>query len=583
VLRSQQVAITGSAVGLADITGHLRHAILVNSGRDVVVAGLAMRGNLTTVETAQINVLDSSGVTLSALAVSGPALGGIRTGVYLTSSSDVRLGHGSVVSDHAFQGVVVDRCQDVSLGNWQAGGGVLAVQGRQPLHVTDSQRVSCRGDGTAATTLESSAAASDHVVFLVRSDDLRIGPAVTVDGRGGAASALQASQAARLRLEGVRAVGHRSFGLLLDRCAAGWLGFCRVDGRVGAVAAGDGVLLNGGCDGTQLVGNEVRGQEGSAFKVVDSGDVTFLPGNRAIDNRGDAFAADDTGAGPPRRRVVLQSVAAVGRSTGNAVRGNNVLIDASNVTATRHDIGFLLQRGTQATIVNSISYDNARFDRARDSSATGRMSYCVVRTSSGSGTPGAWVDSNSINSDPRFVSAATGDVRLASGSPAIDSGLHFTPLGTTLPSVDVDLQPRIRGGRIDRGCSESVPGSGSGNSLELIGAWLRPLADSQLRFTLDFGAAGPQGTALLLGTSSGTGPGFRLPDNTLLPFVPDGVTQALLSIPAWSLVPLSNGRGAVDVFFPPWLLPYLPPELTYVAVPPDGGTSSNPVVVRFVR
>jgi len=582
-LRSRQVAVVGTGAGTAEITGHRRHALVLGSSIGVLVDRLAMRGNLTAVEAAQVSVLDSSDVTLSQVDVVGPAVGGTRTGIQIVSSRGIRLGHGSAVSAHAFEGVVLDDCQDVTLGNWQPGSGSLTVRGGQPLRLVDSDRVTSAGDASAATLFESGTSAGAHTVFVVRSDDLHLGPAVTIDGHGTANAALQAADSARLRLDGLRVVGHRSRGLLLERCPGSWIGFCQVDGRVGAVASAEGVLLNGACDGAEIIGNEVRGHEGTAFKVVDTGDVSFLPGNRAVDNGGDGFAADDTGAGPPHRRIMVQSAAAVGRGSSgqSAFRCSNMLVDLSSITATRHGSGILLQRGTQATIVNSISYGNASYDRVREPTATGRLYSCVVRTSAGTGSPGAWIDNDVSSTDPRFVAPASGDVRLGSGSPAIDSGLHLTPFGTRVPAVDVGLQPRVRGNRIDRGCSEFVPSGGAGNSLELAGAWLRPPAEARLQFALDFGAG--NGLALLLGSGSGTGTGFRLPDNSLVPLVPDNLTFALLGVQAWSVVPVASGRGSADVAFPAWVLPYLPTELTYVAVPPGGGSASNPVVVRFLR
>jgi len=183
--------------------------------------------------------------------------------------------------------------------------------------------------------------------------------------------------------------------------------------------------------------------------------------------------------------------------------------------------------------------------------------------------------------NPQFVSAATGDVRLASGSPAIDSGLHATPVGSALPCVDAALLPRIRGGVIDRGAYEFAPTAGSGNSLDLVGPWLRTAAQSQLVFAVQGTAAQIGQPFLLLLGGSGTGPGFPAPGGALAPLVPDAFTNLLLQVPAWCLGVLNGtASGGVTVPLPAFIVPLLP-ELTFVVVT-TSGQPTNPVVVRFV-
>jgi hypothetical protein len=60
------------------------------------------------------------------------------------------------------------------------------------------------------------------------------------------------------------------------------------------------------------------------------------------------------------------------------------------------------------------------------------------------GTPGAI-----------FKNFASGDYRLASGSPASNAGPHVNP--ADYPAFDLEGRPRVLGGRIDHGCYEANP------------------------------------------------------------------------------------------------------------------------------
>jgi len=59
-----------------------------------------------------------------------------------------------------------------------------------------------------------------------------------------------------------------------------------------------------------------------------------------------------------------------------------------------------------------------------------------------------------INIAPLFVNQASGNLRLQSNSPCINSGLNHFAIGTT----DLDGRPRIVGGTIDIGAYEFQPG-----------------------------------------------------------------------------------------------------------------------------
>jgi len=577
------LGITGSATAPTAVTGNDRGGIVLSGCTDVSVDQVTVSGNLHAVAGVQVAILDCSRVDVvnsSITAAPGPS----RIGLQIADSDDVRVGLGTSVLDNGAQGVLVDNSSDVVLGNWSGAAGSLSVRGSSPLQVADSARVQVTGTAAAPCTLLAGTTPTSLAVGIMRCSASRFGPYLVVDGRQTAATAMQIGDCNGVQLDDVSIHAHTGFGLTAFGTSSLLVRNCNVDGGTGAPqASGEGVLLNGGCHGALLLGNFVRRQQGSAFVIRDSNDVSIGPGNRAIDNGGDGFLVMDAGSGSPTRHATIQSSVAVGRglASQSGFRCVKVLANLTNVTATQNGTGVLLQSGAIATLVNTISWGN-NMDRNRDPSSAGTWLHGLRATSTGSGTPGFWSEQNMlIGVNPQFVSAATGDVRLASGSPAIDSGLHATPVGSALPCVDAALLPRIRGGVIDRGAYEFAPAAGTGNSLDLVGPWLRPAAQSQLVFAVQGTAAQIGQPFLLLLGGSGTGPGFPAPGGALAPLVPDVFTNLLLQVPAWCLGVLNGtASGGVTVPLPAFIVPLLP-ELTFVVVT-TSGLPTNPVVVRFV-
>ena len=576
-----QLGITGSATAPTAVTGNDREGIVLNGCTDVAVNQVTVSGNLRVVGGAQLALLGCSRADVvgsSITAAPGPS----RFGVRIEGSDNVRVGLGTSILDNGEIGVLVNNSNDVVLGNWPGATGSLTVRGRLPLHVDTCARLRVAGTTAAPCSLLAGTAPTGFAVGISHCSTGVLGPSLIVDGQQTAATAMQVTDSSSVLLDAVTISGHTGWGVV----AAGTPGLlirnCSVDGGTTG-ASGQGVLLNAGCHGAVLLGNLVRRQQSSAFVIADSNDAFIGPGNRAIDNGGDGFVVSDSGSGAPTRHATIQSSVAVGRNLASqsGFRCIKVLANLTNVTATRNGTGVLLNLGALATIVNTISWGNT-VDRNRDGSSSGSWLYGLRATSAGTGTPGSWSEQNMlIGVNPQFVSAATGDVRLASGSPAIDSGLHATPIGAGLPSADAALLPRIRGGVIDRGACEFTPAAGTGNSLELAGSWLRTSAQSQLAFGVQgTGAQAGQPFLLLLG-GSGTGPGFSAPGGTIAPLVPDVFTSLLLQVPAWCLGALNGAAsGAATVPLPAYIVPLLP-ELTFVAVM-TSGPPTNPVVVRFV-
>ncbi|MBX3461988.1 MAG: right-handed parallel beta-helix repeat-containing protein [Planctomycetes bacterium] len=575
--------LRGNAPGPTAITGNRREGVVLTGCTGAVVDQIALAGNLTAVASAQVAVLGGGAIDLTALQI-GAATGPGRIGVRIDGSAGVRFGRGSTVLDQGGQGVLVANAADVVLGAFAGGPGSLFVRGPLALQVTDSLRVAVAGTAAAPCLLQAGPVPTGIAVFLSGGADSRIGPHLTVDGAQTASTAIQVANTPGSSLHGTTLRGHTARGLVAVATPGLAVRECTVEGALGTGSTDEGILVNAGCHGARLFGNLVRRQQGAAFFVVDSDDVWLGPGNRALDNAGDGFVVWDTGSSslPASRRATLQSAVAVGRGLAgqSGVRCVHVLANVTNATATAHGTGVLLQAGAVATIVNTISWGNG-LDRNRDPVSTGNWWHGLRASSGGVGGPGAWTEQGMLlGTNPLFANVAAGDVRLLPGSPAIDSGLHATPIGAGLPCADALLADRIRGGVIDRGAVETVPAVGTGNALDLAGPWLRPAAQSQLDFTVR-GSPAQAGQLFLLAVSgSGTGPALAVAGD--MPLVADGLSAALLSIPAWCLGVIDgSGLGTVSVPLPPFVVPFLP-EMTFAAAIDIAPPPTNPVVVRFL-
>jgi hypothetical protein len=93
--------------------------------------------------------------------------------------------------------------------------------------------------------------------------------------------------------------------------------------------------------------------------------------------------------------------------------------------------------------------------------STPEISYSLIEGCGGSG--GGWDSGlgndggNNLDSDPLFTDAVAGNLRLGSGSPAIDAG---DSTAANLPATDLDGYPRIRGETVDLGAYEAADVTG---------------------------------------------------------------------------------------------------------------------------
>jgi hypothetical protein len=111
----------------------------------------------------------------------------------------------------------------------------------------------------------------------------------------------------------------------------------------------------------------------------------------------------------------------------------------SSNTVQHNGGGGMHNHESNTTIINCIFWDNAP-DEIYDAQSSAIVSYSDVQ--------GGWPGTGNIDTDPCFINAAGGDLRLSSwDSPCIDAGTNTPTVG--LPLEDLDGHPRI----IDSDCS----------------------------------------------------------------------------------------------------------------------------------
>ncbi len=133
--------------------------------------------------------------------------------------------------------------------------------------------------------------------------------------------------------------------------------------------------------------------------------------------------------------------------------------------------GAINNLNTNPTLTNTILWGNTAGtsgDEIYNLSGTPDISYSIVQGSGGSGAgwdPSLGIDGgHNLDSDPMFANLSAGDLRLLTGSPAIDSGSNGA---SNLQSTDLDGNARIIGGVVDMGAYEFDPTTGVGDTPQL--------------------------------------------------------------------------------------------------------------------
>jgi predicted outer membrane repeat protein len=111
------------------------------------------------------------------------------------------------------------------------------------------------------------------------------------------------------------------------------------------------------------------------------------------------------------------------------------------------------------TLTNVIIWGSTSGGSISNNTSNPTISYSDIQ---GCGGSGGWTSAcgtdggNNIDANPHFVNAAGGNLRLQSGSPAIDAGNNSAP-GLSGVTTDLDGSPRIIGGTVDMGAYEAIP------------------------------------------------------------------------------------------------------------------------------
>lgn len=204
----------------------------------------------------------------------------------------------------------------------------------------------------------------------------------------------------------------------------------------------------------------------------------------------------------------------IGSYLGDMTVVNNTIVDN---TASMSGGGILCNPNSQVTIANTIVRDNHSLPGGEEIAiwvpGTLEVSHCNVRN--------GWPGINNLDADPLFQDAANRDYHLTFESPCINRGLN-----DAAPARDFDRDPRILHGTVDIGADEYA-GTPSLNA-DLF--TLSEATGGTVNFYLFGGAPNGGRDYLLLGSASGTVPGWPLPGGSTLPLNPDVFTDFVLAL-----------------------------------------------------
>jgi parallel beta-helix repeat protein len=110
--------------------------------------------------------------------------------------------------------------------------------------------------------------------------------------------------------------------------------------------------------------------------------------------------------------------------------------------------GMVNYTGSLPAVTNSILWGDSPSEIYNDYGGGSAVSYSDIQS--------GYLGEGNVDADPLFVDAATRDLHLQPGSPAIDAGLDSYVVGVT---TDLDGNPRIMGASVDMGAYEQAPSS----------------------------------------------------------------------------------------------------------------------------
>lgn len=183
-------------------------------------------------------------------------------------------------------------------------------------------------------------------------------------------------------------------------------------GRVVGYGWGGGLIVFGGSTMAELSYNVLSENYAEAYgaaEFIDEGATASIHHELIFGNLSaagceavSAIAVD--GGDGVGSRATISHCTVVGNLCPTAIRGN----------------GLQVENLSEATVTNSIFWNNGGDDFATDGTSTLRVTY----TNSQERMSGV----GNISADPQFVSAGTNDYRLAAGSPCIDAGDPASPV-----------------------------------------------------------------------------------------------------------------------------------------------------------
>ena len=234
------------------------------------------------------------------------------------------------------------------------------------------------------------------------------------------------------------------------------------NGLAAAMAAGGGMILkNSNLKLVNIIFSGNHSISGGGLSNQSGGSPTLInvifKGNSADGAGGNTGGGGmDTRSGNP----TLINVIFIGNSAKvtmpDSVGGGGLYIlngspTLTNVTFSSNSAygagGGLYIYGGSITLQNSILWDNTVNGSSSQIYGSATVGYSLVQGSSS--TSNGNLNGTLPGSDPLFVNAAAGDLRLQSGSPAINVGN-----ASLLPATDLAGLPRIWGGTVDLGAHE---------------------------------------------------------------------------------------------------------------------------------